>query len=215
MHDKPAFRNVKNILFDFGGVIFDIDFKRCEQAFFELGLKDGKGFYAYFREHRIFEKLETATITEAKFRDCFRMFLPPGITDDQIDMAWNALLIDGPKERYDFLKSLKQRYRIFMLSNSNSIHFRHYLPDFRAKTGLNDFDQLFEKAYFSYRIGHKKPDAESFQHVLNDSHLEPAETLFVDDSEENTLAAAKLGIRTLTWKPGDDLSNLLDYLCAS
>jgi putative hydrolase of the HAD superfamily len=116
------------------------------------------------------------------------------VSDASIDKAWNALLLDIPPERIRLLEQLRNHYRIFLLSNSNKIHYDQYVSDFRATFGYNDFDALFEKAWFSFNIGLKKPHRVIFDYVAEHSNLVPAETLFIDDTLMHVQGAAEAGL---------------------
>jgi FMN phosphatase YigB (HAD superfamily) len=119
------------------------------------------------------------------------------LTDDQIASAWNALIIDLPKENVTLLEQLTKSHRIFLLSNTNCIHERCYREMIIKKYGSFIFDQLFEKSYLSHHLHMRKPDAEIFEYVLKDAGLIPAETLFIDDSPQHVEAAKKVGMHAV------------------
>ncbi len=185
---------IKNIIFDFGGVICNIDAKLTQKAFMELGLKNFSPERAIADSKGLFEEIETGAITPQHFRDELRKYFLNPVTNDQIDAAWNALLLDIPEPRIRLLESLRTRYRIFLLSNSNEIHFRKYDDDFTSQFGYNGLDGFFEKAWFSFRIGRKKPDPEIFRHALKQAGLNSPETLFIDDTLVHVESARTVGI---------------------
>jgi len=184
---------IKNIIFDFGGVICNLDIKRTEKQFLALGLQAFTPEYAASGA-RLFQDIETGVVTSRVFRDTLRQFFPNPVSDAQIDDAWNALLLEIPEPRIRVLEKLRKHYRIFLLSNSNEIHYLKYVEDFR-RYGYHDFDDLFEKAYFSFQLGCKKPSPEIFTYVLNDAGLNPSETLFIDDTLVHVKGAQCLGIQ--------------------
>jgi len=186
--------SIKNIIFDFGGVICNIDVKVTEKRFAELGLQPGEKETGYSGSSHLFEYLEAGRISISEFHDGLRKFFTHTVTDEQLDEAWNALLLDIPAPRIRLLEVVRKNYRIFMLTNTNEIHYLKYAETFRNQYGYKDFDALFDKAYFSYRIGLIKPDAAIFSHVIHDSLLEPSETLFIDDTLEHVKSANSLGI---------------------
>lgn len=198
----------KNIIFDLGGVIINIDLSLTMTAFEELGIKDVPKLFSTTLQQQLFDFQEKGTITSAQFRDEIRKFSTVHLLDSQIDEAWNALLLDLPKARLELLEKVKRSHRTFLLSNTNEIHIQtiqHYL---NKEYGISDLSSFFEKTYLSYQLGMRKPDAELFKLVLDENKLNPSETLFIDDSKQHILAAEKLGIQTY-WL---DLSkeNLLD-----
>ena len=194
---KSGIRNpesIKNIIFDFGGVICNIDLKLTEKAFTGLGLKKFDTGHSLADSAGLFEDIETGAISPRQFHDELKKFFINPVTDDQLDKAWNALLLDIPEPRIRLIEEIRKHYRIFLLSNTNEIHYLSYLENFRKQYGYADFDVLFEKAYFSYRIGLRKPSPEIFRHVLQHSVLEPSETLFVDDTLMHVKGARNAGI---------------------
>jgi len=205
----PDSAYIKNIIFDFGGVICNIDIKRTEKKFMELGLKSFDPKYSITESSGLFDLIENGKITSHEFRQQLKKYFSQPVTDKQLDEAWNALLLDIPEPRLRLLEKLRQHYRIFLLSNSNEIHYLKYLEDFRKQYGYNDFNDLFEKAYFSYRIGLKKPGKEVFEFVLNDSHLNPGETFFIDDTIQHVEGARNAGINAYHLKIGEG-EQLLD-----
>jgi glucose-1-phosphatase len=189
---------IRNIIFDFGGVICDLDIPKTEQKFREFGPPKEKnpaeGKDSALRFDLLVEQYEKGLISSHEFRDVIRNHYQVPPTDETIDDTWNALLAGIPEKRIQLLEDIRHQYRIFLLSNSNEIHYHHYLQDFRIKSGLQDFDDLFEKAYFSFRIHLSKPGKEIFEYVLNDSVLVPSETLFIDDTLKHVETARSLGI---------------------
>jgi HAD superfamily hydrolase (TIGR01509 family) len=187
-------KSIRNIIFDFGGVICNIDLKRTEKRFVELGFKDENYNSPDAGSKKLFGEIETGSISPQQFRDDLKKYFPGTVTDAQIDEAWNAMLLDIPEPRISLLEDLRKHYRIFLLSNTNEIHYLCYSENFRKKFGYAGFDALFVKAYFSYRIGLKKPSPEIFRYVLQDSLLDPAETLFIDDTLIHVEGAKNAGI---------------------
>jgi glucose-1-phosphatase len=203
---------IRNIIFDFGGVICNIDVKLTEKRFIALGLKSFDTEYSVAERDTIFRRLEDGSISSDDFHQAIRNYFIREVSNEEIDDAWNALLLDIPEPRIRLLESLKKNYRIFLLSNSNEIHYQKYRKDFQEKYGYPDFNGLFEKAYFSYQIRLKKPGREVFQHVLNDSHLAAAETLFIDDSLQHVTGARAVGIHAfhLNLDKGDSILDLFE-----
>lgn len=196
-HPAPgtsSVEKIKNIIFDFGGVICNIDVTLTERAFQNLGLQRFDKKKAVTDTVGLFEQFETGRISPDDFRDKIRSHFGFALPNAVIDEAWNALLLDIPPERITILECLRKNYRIFLLSNSNKIHYDHYVKDFRVKFGFQDFDALFEKAWFSFNIGLKKPDPAIFRFVMQHSGLQPEETLFIDDTLIHVESAQLTGI---------------------
>jgi putative hydrolase of the HAD superfamily len=210
----PHPSSLKNIIFDFGGVICDLDIGLSVEKFKEFGPPKAEFSGNPEEQDRQFGLLvstyETGLITSAQFRDAIRNHyqLPP--SDTAIDEAWNALLLGIPESRIRLLESIRETYRIFLLSNSNEIHYLKYLSDFQQQYGYHDFNELFEKVYFSYRLHLKKPDPAIFNYVLDENKLDPAETLFIDDTLMHVSAARDVGIAGYHLQEGEELSLLFE-----
>lgn len=187
---------IRNIIFDFGGVILDIDPIQTLNQLKNLGVKDLDIFQSPEFQHEVMGKFERGVLTPEVFRDKVRYFIKKNLSDQDIDDAWNALLLDIPKERIAVLEEVKKHYPIYLLSNSNEIHYDMYLRDLQLRFGYREFDQLFTKAYFSFDLHLSKPNPEVFEFVMYQHKLEPEETLFIDDTAEHIESAKKLGIRT-------------------
>ncbi|MCD4774057.1 MAG: HAD family phosphatase [Bacteroidales bacterium] len=202
--------NIKNIIFDFGGVICNINHQRVEQKFKELGIKDFEKMYSHAVQNNLFEDFETGDISPADFRNKIRELLDKNVSDSEIDDTWNTIISDIPEERIKLLESLKMNYRIFLLSNSNIIHYDVYLKDFQEKYRYNSFDDIFEKAYFSFHIGMRKPNLDIYEYVLKNHNLNPSETLFIDDSLQNIDPAKQLGIKTYFLEEGEEIVSIFN-----
>ncbi len=203
---------IRNIIFDFGGVIYDIDFQRSMLEFHKLGLGNFDQLYSKAIQDKLFDKLETAELSNQEFRNELKKSFPENVGDNQIDAAWNALLIGFVKERLDLLNQVKDTYNIYLLSNTNNIHYQVFLKEFQDMTGHASFNDLFVKAYFSFEIHCRKPDLAPYEFVISDAKLNPAETLFIDDSYQNIAPAKEVGLKTcfLDLNKGEDLRDLFE-----
>lgn len=200
-------QNIKNIIFDLGGVILNIDFKKTNDAFHLLGLEDFSKHINQFHITDLFLQYETGQIDDIKFIDSVAMLTDKPMKKDKIVEAWNALLLDFPVERIHLLKKIKSRYRTFLLSNTNSIHLQEFQERLHNEQGVY-LEDLFEKAYYSHVVKLRKPDAEIFNLVLKENKLEPSETLFIDDTASNFAEAEKLGIQIYHLKPGTTINDM-------
>lgn len=186
---------IRNIIFDFGGVILDIDPLLTLNELKNLGVDDLDIFQSPIFQQDVMQKFERGILTPEVFRDKVRDFIGIPLCDQDIDDAWNALLLDIPKERIKVLEDVKKNYPIFLLSNSNEIHYDVYLRDLQLRFGYREFDQLFTKAYFSFDLHLSKPNPEIFEFVMHQHKLIPEETLFIDDTAEHIEVASNLGFR--------------------
>lgn len=192
---------ITTLIFDLGGVILNLDQERTFRAFMNLGAR----LEEINKDSVIFNDFETGKVDAATFRDYFLKVLNNKVSKEQVDGAWNAMLLDLPAHRVDLLKKLRKQFRIYLLSNTNSIHidsFNQYLTQYHK--GL-DWMGLFDKVYYSYEIGHRKPDRSIYEYVLNDQGLIAAECIFIDDSKPNLAGAREAGLHVV-WakKPLDD-----------
>lgn len=199
--------NIKNIIFDLGGVLIDLDVSQTVKAFSDLAIPEPVGLAEIESRARMYAGLETGTVTPGFFREAVRELSPMLPSDEVIDKAWNAMLSDFPERRVKTLLELKENYRVFLLSNSNEIHFEFYTKRFKQDYAI-EMDSLFEQAYYSFRMNICKPRPEIFQKVLEQSMLLAEETLFIDDTAENLTAASALGILTHQILPGQDITGL-------
>ena len=190
-------QQIRNIIFDLGGIFINIDFAKTEQAFADLGITNFNSFFTQHHASELFELLETGKISPGEFCNAFRTETAIQLTDEQIITAWNALLLDFPKERILWLLEIRKKYKVFLFSNTNQIHYEAFMAGFRTQTGFDDFNSLFIKAYYSQEMGLRKPYPESFNYILREQQLSPAETLFIDDTLKNIEGAKAVGLYTI------------------
>jgi len=205
---------IKNIIFDYGNVIFNIDFNRVAQAWKKLGITNADEFYGHRQQDDVFNALERGQISPAAFRDRIRELThKPELTDEQIDDAWNQIFVGIPKGNHEVLLQVKNKYRTFLLSNINAIHYDYVHDYLKREYDMVDNSHLFEKTYYSHLVGKRKPDAEIFEQVLNENNLDPAETLFIDDSPQHLETAKKLGLQTYLMTAPDNLQQYFKTNC--
>lgn len=194
----------KNIIFDLGGVLLQIDAQRTIHAFRQLGLPDliKPGGWGY--HHPVFLEMEAGRLSNEQFRAGIRELLPQPATDEAIDVAWCAMIIDYVPERIELLRRLSGQFNLYLFSNTNAIHINHFQRLFGQRFG-HALSDLFLKDYYSSEIGLRKPAPESFEYVLADAGLNAAETLFIDDSDANVEGAKKTGMSTIWLTPESDL----------
>jgi glucose-1-phosphatase len=199
---EPTFKNIRHIILDFGGVILNLDYKKTEQAFIDLGIADFANRYSQLKQTEIFDRLETGLANRADFIKELKAITGEAITDQQIIMAWNAMLLDIPLRRLQILQQLQLHFDMFLLSNTNEIHEEAFNEILRSQCGFKSMGVFFDKVYYSHRVGMRKPDKEIFQLILDQNSLNPEKTLFIDDSPQHIEGAKALGIQTIFLEPG-------------
>ena len=227
---------VRNLIFDMGGVVFDLGYGQAVRRFGEIGVEDAGTLLDASIQTGIFGDLEGGRITCEEFRRGLSAHVGRELSLEECDYAWKGYILDLPRRNLDKLVELRSRgYRLFLLSNTNPFITRWaHSPQFslaatpaglaalsvipsspadsvprsspvcRSAAPLSDetgggrpMDDYFDRLYFSCDLKMMKPDPAIFQYVLDAEDLDPAETLFIDDSPRNTEAAARLGIRTM------------------
>ena len=204
-------KDIKNIIFDLGGVILNLDIPATSRAFVAL---------ANHHPHKLeglktdltYLKLEVGDCSVKEFCEAVRQYYSVAPMDEQIIAAWNAMVQDIPVERLDFLLALKKKYRTFLFSNTNAIHLEYYNAYLLRNYGMPDLSPCFEKVYYSHLMRLRKPEPASFLYILEDSGLVPEETLFVDDTAENIEAARNLHMQGIQLAPPMKLTDLKGML---
>jgi glucose-1-phosphatase len=199
---------IKNIIFDWGGVITDLHLDATKKAFQQLGLKIFDDSFPHSKHNDLFLRFETGKISPKEFRNKIRQLTDLPLSDQEIDNAWNAMLGDLPEERWNLLERVCKHYRTFLLSNTNAIHVPYYFGLLQKTYGCYGYTHFFEKTYFSHKLGLRKPNEDIFRYVLSDTGIDPQETLFIDDFIENIEAARQLGFRTVHLKAPLTLVNV-------
>jgi putative hydrolase of the HAD superfamily len=189
---------IKAILFDLGGVLLNIDYHAPARAFATLGIQNFEQLYAQAAQTHIFDDLECGNISNNDFFDAVRTLAQQPLSNAQITWAWNAILLDLPIERLELLKTLRKKYKILLLSNTNAIHIEQFYANLQQTHGIaNGLTDFFDTIYLSHQIRKRKPNADAFEFMLNNENLQAHEVLYIEDSAQHTAAAAKLGIHTI------------------
>jgi putative hydrolase of the HAD superfamily len=206
-------KKIKNLIFDLGGVILNINPQLTLDAFSKMGMDKILGGEAKKYQVNMLHGIEKGATSPQIFRNNVRDILGNNVSDEAIDKAWTAMIINLPQERIKYLEELKKSYRIFLLSNTNEIHRILFHRMFKEGHGYSFYD-LFEKNYYSHEMGLRKPDPEIYRIVLKDNNLTPEETLFIDDLKENTESAESLGMQALLIEPGTMMERLPTVLAS-
>ena len=201
---------IKNIIFDLGGVILDIDETIVYKELEKMGISTSE--LAQSKEFiDIMSKFDTGIYTAPTFRKKTKTLLgQEKMTDQRFDAIWNAMLLDIPRERIEAIEKVKKHYKIFLMSNSNVIHYDLYVRDLQLRFGYHEFDELFNKSYFSFAEHLEKPDPRFFELILDHEGLLPEETLFIDDTAANIEVAKSLGIKTYHIRRDELVRNLFE-----
>lgn len=187
---------VKNIILDFGGVLLDIDYQLTEKAFIDLGCNNFREIYSQAMQTNIFDDFETGKISEDMFFEQLKIIINlHHLSTNELKDAWNAMLIGFRADVYLMLQELKKKYRLFLLSNTNETHITAFEKLLQKVCPVSDFENLFEKVYYSCRIHQRKPDIGCFQYVLKDATISAAETVFIDDSIQHIEGGNNAGIK--------------------
>ncbi len=203
--------NIKNIIFDWGGVITDIDYQATIDRFAEIGMPNFREYYSSAVVNDVFRQFEKGEISADKMRNTLRSDYQVHVTDKEIDHAWCAMLKDTPLEKLHFLDSLQENYRLFLLSNTNEIHVIYYNHLLFKKYDLH-FTDFFEKVFYSHQVGMRKPDSEIFEYVIDSLKIKEEETLFIDDLEMNILAAKEAGLQVIHADTTDIINQITKFL---
>lgn len=193
---------IKNIIFDLGGVLLNINYTLTRTAFEKLGVKNFDEMYTQAEADELFKKLEKGTISVPDFYEQLNNCTGLHLSKQETNQAWNSMLLDFCEESLEFLEKLKPHYRLFLLSNTNAIHMDAFYKIYDSPKRDKKFEDYFEKCFYSFEMGSRKPDVECYQQVINELNIDPSETLFIDDLKQNIDGASAAGLHTLHLEKG-------------
>lgn len=188
---------IKNIIFDLGGVLLNLDHRKTIEAFVQLGAEHVDDFYSRYNTNGLLDEFEVGKISVPEFRTRLQSRLKIQVKDTQFDAAWNAMLLDIPRARLELVTSLYSNYQVFLFSNTNEIHVLELAEICRRLDITELYNNCFHKKYYSCFLGERKPAPQAFRKVLSENALKAEETLFVDDFSSNILGAQAVGLHTL------------------
>ena len=191
---QPA---IKNIIFDLGGVLFDINYHLTAEAFEKLGVKDFKNIFAKKGQADVIDRLEEGKIGIDELTKELSVLCGINLSKQQVIEAWNVMLFNIPTPRFELLKELRKKYRVFLYSNINEIHEIGVHQRLQEKYGIANLENHFEKVYYSHLIGIRKPNKEGFLYIIDDQQINANETLFIDDSPQHVEGALKAGLQAV------------------
>ena len=198
----------KNIIFDLGGVILDVDYNLTRIAFEKLGVIDFDETYSQSNADKLFQKLETGEITDDIFYKEFNRCTGLHLSDEEIRKAWNAMLLSFREKSLQFLERIRPKYKTYLLSNTNYVHIAAFKETLHEQIGVKTLEEYFDQAFYSCEIGLRKPDPSCYDWVLKNVDIEAAETLFIDDSLHNIEGAKKAGLQTIHLLPNVKIEDL-------
>jgi len=195
-------QNIDNIIFDLGGVILTLDMPAAEKKFTELGVKNYNELFRGGNVSSFFKDYEIGAIDNTSFLNSLRELAGLPLSDEALTEAWNAMLGVFPEERIALLNRLREKYRLFLFSNTNAIHLDTFRKIYAGAFNNAYFDDHFETAYYSHLLGIRKPETEAYLRILEEQQLDPSHTLFIDDSLPNIEGAVAAGLKGIHLKPG-------------
>lgn len=199
---------IKNIIFDLGGVLLNIDYHLTKKAFQNLGVANFDELYSQAAANELFSQLEKGDLTPNEFYRQFNDFTGHDFTAKQISTAWNAMLLDFRESSLKYLRTLKPKANLLLLSNTNAIHLKAFHEIYYQKEREHSFEDLFHHCIYSFETGTRKPDVECYQWVMRNTGIRASESLFIDDSPQNVVGAEKAGIRSLLLEKNSLIENL-------
>lgn len=199
---------IKNIIFDWGNVLIDVTMERFKNECKKSNIVFTDEEVNSTHKAGFFLEYERGNISDNEFRNEFRLRTHNSLSDTDIDYIWNSMLDGIPQVKLQLLDKLRYKYNLYLLSNTNSIHWETFSEKVFCYNGLNVKD-IFKNVYLSYRLHIAKPDSFIFEEAIKDSGIDVNETLFVDDSMINCQTAQRLGMLILNYKLGDDLENCI------
>jgi putative hydrolase of the HAD superfamily len=188
-------KSIKNLLIDFGGVLINLERQTCLNRFKDIGIENIERFIDPYCQQGAFMELEKGVITPSEFRDELRQLAKKPVTDEQIDTAWNSFLADIPTAKLNLLLQLRKKYKVYLVSNTNLIHWEWACRNVFSYKHFR-VEDFFDKLFLSFEMHLAKPDMELFRKIITETAIIPQETLFIDDAEANCKAAQSLGINT-------------------
>jgi glucose-1-phosphatase len=201
---------IRNILFDLGNVIVDVDIAGTEARFLEMMRDDLDATTARAQLTRLIDAYETGVLSTSAFVTGILRDARPGVTADDVLEIWRSMIIGIPRYRLAMLEALRDRYSIIALSNTNTEHVDCIHTHLRDQHGIEDFERkYFHAVYYSHQIRRRKPDIAAFQYVIEDALITPEYTLFIDDLAENIHTARSLGFRVRQSPAHEEIAEVL------
>jgi putative hydrolase of the HAD superfamily len=207
---------IKNIIFDFGNVLFDLDLGRTGREMQQILGSDYAQIRQKLERDKVFELYEVGGLSTPEFIDALRFAAHPPLSEVQVTDAWNSIFIGMPAARFDMLLQLRERYKVFLLSNINDLHERWIEAYMEREHGIFDFERrYFDGVYYSHLLRLRKPNRDIYEYVLADAELLPDETIFFDDLEVNITGARQVGIQAILHPAGAEITEVVRRLTSN
>jgi len=201
--------NIRNIILDLGGVILELDVDATVREFNTLGFPRMENIEAVLSKYDFFNDFETGIISTEEFISKILEVPDKQISRENVRDAWNAMICGFRAENIKLLQELREKYRLFLLSNTNALHEILYNNQLKEDHGIDNLDRIFDKVYYSHDLKLRKPDPEIFRYVLHDQQFSPDECLFIDDTLMHVKSARSVGIRAYHLAPPERITEVL------
>jgi len=206
---------IRNIIFDLGGVIINLDQQKAVNSFESLGITNFSNLYSQQQQTALFDDFDKGTISEADFFKCIKELAGTALPISELVDAWNSMLLDFPAQRLKWIYEYRQSFRTFLLSNTNETHIREFESILEKSHGVKNLEPYFHRVYYSCRMGMRKPDVQIFQSLINNENLVLAETLFIDDTPLHVAGAKKAGLHAEVLQKGEEFDTLIKKVLSS
>ncbi len=208
---------IDTIIFDFGGILLDLDYTATDAALrrlFRLDF-DGRAYPEHYQT--ILDEYEMGLFSEGSFMHRLQRTVDHVVTEREILDAWNAMLLSIPKARLDWVLTLREHYQVYLLSNTNHTHIQYVHREMLPSIGVAGFEEVyFEKAYYSHDVKMRKPNVNIYEHVIADAGIDPQRALFIDDNHDNIAGARQAGLHAAWHDPQLEIREMLDsYVSAA
>ncbi|MFN8280090.1 MAG: HAD family phosphatase [Saprospiraceae bacterium] len=199
---------LQNIVFDFGGVLLNLDESRTIKGLQEVL---DPALSADLME-QVIHPYERGEISEEAFFNRLQRRSVKVLNGDAYFYIWNAMLLDMPEQRLNMLRELRKQYKLYLLSNTNITHVRNVFRYLHNTHGVKDFGSYFQEVFLSHDIHLRKPDQAIYEYVIHRAGIDPALSLFIDDKPENTEAASACGFRVWTHDPAQEIADVISHI---
>lgn len=201
---------IKNIIFDLGGVLLDIDYQRTIDAFSKLGMRDSSKQFSKEEQALLFRRYEMGQIDSREFISSVSELTGVECSNEEIEVAWCALLGEMTADKYTLLEQLRMKgYRIFILSNTNALHQSAFEAGIDKDYGWEKFEKVFDGVHYSHHLGMRKPNRDIFEKVLDIHGIQAGDTFYIDDTPEHAATASALGMASHHLKRHEKLKEVL------